>query len=75
MLPKLMLKETYCLQKRCIWITLKILQVDFSPTFKPELSLSQDSPGVVDIGALLLVGLHPSDIVNATFEETASGDN
>ena len=69
MLPELKLKGTYCLQKLC-WITFKILQVDFSPTFKPELSLSRDSPGVV-----LLVGLHPFDIANATFEETASRGN
>ena len=70
MLPELKLKGTYCLQKLCNWITFKILQVDFSPTFKPELSLSRDSPGVV-----LLVNLHPSDIANATFEETASRGN
>ena len=70
MLPELKLKGTYCLQKLCNWITFKTLQVDFFPTFKPELSLSRDSPGVV-----LLVGLHPSDIVNVTFEETAYKGN
>ena len=48
MLPELKLKGTYCLKKKlCNCITFKILQVDFSPTFEPELSLIQDSPGEV----------------------------
>jgi hypothetical protein len=34
-------------KKLCNCITFKILQVDFSPTFAPELSLSQASPGEV----------------------------